>query len=107
MTTSNQKIFNLENRVTDYICPQLVQVYNQSELTAIDIPSTEFLDDIKSVIMFRGLESDEPNGLQTFKKYKKYGIAINDKTFEPDRDVTRAEFVKMLVRSLSCRYQYM
>lgn len=55
--------------------------------------------------MFRGLEKDEQMNGQTFEEYKKFGIAINDTSFEPSRNVTRAEYVKMLVRALSCRYQ--
>ena len=55
--------------------------------------------------MFRGLEKDEQMNGQTFEEYKKFGIAINDTSFEPTRNVTRAEYVKMLVRALSCRYQ--
>lgn len=56
--------------------------------------------------MFRGLEIGEPTDAQTLQTYKDQGIAINDIRFEPDRNVTRAEFVKMLVRSLSCRYTF-
>ena len=35
-----------------------------------------------------------------------YGIVLNRTFFEPDKSVTRAEFIKMLVRSLSCRYTF-
>jgi len=55
--------------------------------------------------MFRGLETDEVVNGQTFEEYKKSGIVINDQLFEPTRNVTRAEYTKMLVRALSCRYQ--
>lgn len=34
-------------------------------------------------------------------------MAINDALFEPNRNISRAEYVKMLVRSLSCRYTYL
>jgi hypothetical protein len=101
-----QPVFNLTNRSTEYICPKLVQVYDEKSLITLDIPTTEFTDDIKAVIMFRGLELGEPKWIQTFEEYKKYGIALNATKFEPYRNVTRAEFVKMLVRSLSCRYEY-
>ncbi len=35
------------------------------------------------------------------------GVAVNDSLYEPDRAITRAEYVKMLVRALSCRYSYL
>lgn len=118
---TGEKIYTLKSPLTDYICPQIVQVYSEDEIKAQDIPgltqtdsqtqissqtsSSLFSDDIKSVIMFRGLEKDEQMNGQTFEEYKKFGIAINDNAFEPTRNVTRAEYVKMLVRALSCRYQ--
>jgi large repetitive protein len=56
--------------------------------------------------MYRGIEKTEASSGQTFLEYRKFGVAINDTAFEPTRPVTRAEYVKMLVRSLSCRYAY-
>ena len=91
--TSNQNVYTIENRITDYICPKIVQVYGEDQLLAKDLGSSVFSDDMKSVLMYRGLEKDE------------FGIAINDYQFEPNRNVTRAEYIKMLVRALSCRYQ--
>ena len=105
-TPTGQKVYSVENRVTEYICPKIVQVYSEDQLKAGDIPTSLFTDDVKSVIMFRGLEIGEPENSQTLQTYKDQGIATNDTRFEPDRNVTRAEFVKMLVRSLSCRYEY-
>ena len=58
-------------------------------------------------MMFRGMEKDEMNLGQTYQEYKKYGVVNNVAQFQPNRNVTRAEFVKMLVRSLSCRYTYL
>jgi S-layer homology domain len=100
-------VYTIANPVTTYVCPQIVQAYTQRELVAIDIPATEFSDDIRAMIMFRGLEQNEAFSGQTYTEYKKWGIAINDEFFEPTRSVTRAEYVKMLVRALSCRYTYM
>jgi S-layer homology domain len=105
-TKNNQSIFELKNRVTDYICPKIVKVYDERDILASDVPSTQFTEDVKSVIMFRGLEQGEETDGQTFLADKRFGISINDQMFEPSRDVTRAEYVKMLVRSLSCRYAY-
>jgi large repetitive protein len=107
-TKNNQSIFEVKNRVTDYICPKIVKVYNLDEILATDIPSAVFTDDVSSVLMFRGLEKDEETtGIQTIKTYRNDGVAINKSTFEPSRLVTRAEYVKMLVRSLSCRYAFL
>jgi S-layer homology domain len=105
-TKDNQSIFELKNRFTDYICPKIVKVYNLDEIRAIDIPTTTFTDDVTSVLMFRGLEQGEEINGQTFLTDKRFGISINDESFEPTRLVTRAEYVKMLVRSLSCRYKF-
>ena len=98
-------MYTIENRITDYICPKIVQVYGEDQLLAKDLGSSVFSDDMKSVLMYRGLEKDETFSGQTFFEYKKFGIAINDYQFEPNRNVTRAEYIKMLVRALSCRYQ--
>lgn len=57
--------------------------------------------------MFRALEQDEEIHGQTITTYQDQGVAINDDSFETDRDITRAEFVKMIVRSLACRYTYL
>ena len=58
-TPGNQPIYDLTTRVTEFVCPQLVQVYSENQLLATDIPS-EFSDDVKAVMMFRGLELNEP-----------------------------------------------
>ena len=98
-------MYTIENRITDYICPKIVQVYGEDQLLAKDLGSSVFTDDMKSIIMYRGLEKEEQMSAQTFLEYKRFGIAINDRAFEPNQNVTRAEYVKMLVRALSCRYQ--
>jgi hypothetical protein len=97
----------LKNPLTDYICPKVVKVYDLESIIAKDIPTGNFTEDIYSLLMFRGLEKDEEITWQTFLDGKNTGIAVNDDAFEPSRNVTRAEFVKMLVRSLSCRYTNM
>jgi hypothetical protein len=58
-TPGNQPIYDLTRRVTEFVCPQIVQVYAQNQLLAKDIPS-DFSDDVKAVMMFRGLEFNEP-----------------------------------------------
>ena len=106
-TPSGQKVYNLSNRITDYICPAIVQAYPYNELVVQDISNSPFQDDIAALMMFRGMEKDEMNLGQTYEEYKKYGVVNNVTQFQPSRNVTRAEFVKMLVRSLSCRYTYL
>ena len=106
-TPSGQKVYNLSNRITDYICPAIVQAYPYNKLVVQDISNSPFQDDIAALMMFRGMEKDEMNLGQTYQEYKKYGVVNNVAQFQPSRNVTRAEFVKMLVRSLSCRYTYL
>jgi hypothetical protein len=99
-------VYNLSERVTPYVCPQIVQMYKEDELLANDIPTVDFTDDVKALIMFRWLEKNERVIGQKYSEYQKFGIALNDESYEPYRSITRAEFVKMLVRSLSCRYMF-
>lgn len=65
------------------------------------------MDDVKAVIMFRGLEQDEDTTGQTFITDSDSWLAKNDTSYDGDRSITRAEYVKVLVRALSCRYTYM
>ncbi len=103
-----QEIFAIQNRVTDYVCPKIVKVYDTDELKLQDAnQSNPFYDDIRALLMFRWLEKDEESLGITFKEYKSYAVNINTQKFRPYQDITRAEFVKMLVRSLSCRYVYL
>jgi hypothetical protein len=71
-TDDGKEIFTLKDRLTDYICPQIVKVYNKSEILSTDIPKFGYTDDINALIMFRGLEINESLSGQTFKDYKKF-----------------------------------
>lgn len=109
-TTSLDKghrIFEVKNRLTDYICPKVIQVWESDQLNATDIVWSAYIDALSRVIRFRAVEKDEEITGQTLTTYRDQWVAINDAAYEPNRPVTRAEFVKMLVRSLACRYQYM
>ncbi len=107
-TTKNQKtIYTLPTTLTDYICPKIVQVYTGSQIQSTDIPENEFSDDIRAMIMFRGFEIDETTKNQVLRVQDANGIVLNDTAYEPGRNITRAEYIKMLVRALSCRYSYM
>lgn len=107
ITPSGQQIFTLENRITDYVCPKIVKVFDTEDIISTDIEKTRFFDDARAVMMFRGLEQKEFQIGQTYLEYRRFGIALNDSRFEPYRNVTRAEYVKMLVRALSCHYIYL
>jgi hypothetical protein len=98
--------YTIENRITDIVCPEIVKVFDKDKILANDIPSN-FTDDINAVLMFRGIEKDEKwTSDITFQEYKGWGVSINDESYESSRNITRAEYVKMLVRALSCRYEF-
>lgn len=71
-SADNHPIYELQKRVTDYVCPKIVQVYGLNEIYARDVPQDEFRDDIRSMIMFRGLEATEFMSGQTFEEYKSF-----------------------------------
>ena len=96
-------MFELKNRITDEICPNIVQEHELEEVITQD-RGQEFFDDISAVVMFRGVEKDEDILGQTFTRDVHEGIANNRPNYAGNNSITRAEFVKMIVRSLSCRY---
>ena len=96
-----QKTYTVNNRVTNMVCPTVVQPYGESQVLATDITTSPFAYDIKGMIMFRALEQDSQS-----EAYKVSGVANNNSEYSPSRQVTRAEFVKMLTRSLGCQYAY-
>ena len=105
--TQGKEIYTLQNRLTEVVCPQIVKVYNKSDVRTRDVP-TGFRDDVFAVVMFRGVEENEASsGSVSFFEDREMGVAVNDSLYEPDRAMTRAEYVKMLVRALSCRYSYL
>lgn len=106
-TEEGYKIYTLGNRITDYICPQIVQVYEDTEVNIWDFQTEGASDSVKSTVMFRGIEKNGLDGPSAFYFNKKSWVTMNDGLFEPERDVTRAEYIKMIIRSLSCRYEFM
>lgn len=66
------QIYNLKERITDYVCPQIVQVFKENKIETKDIPKGEFSDDTKALVMFRGLEANEKLIGQTYEAYKKF-----------------------------------
>lgn len=96
-----QKTYTVNNRVTTMVCPTVVQPYSEAQVLATDVATSPFINDIKAMIMFRALEQDGQS-----EAYKVSGVANNNSEYSPSRQVTRAEFVKMLTRSLGCQYAY-
>lgn len=47
VTKNDQAIFEVQDRVTDYICPKIVKVYNENDILASDISSIQFSEDVK------------------------------------------------------------
>lgn len=76
---------------------------NVEDLVYVDIEG-DFKDDISALGMFRGIFKNE-NLIE--KPYDKDGVVLNREYFLPYQEVTRAEYVKMLVRSLACRYEFL
>lgn len=72
LSDGKTQIFDLKERVTDYVCPHVVQMFTLSEIQATDIPRNFFIDDVKALIMFRGLEENEKLIGQTYEDYKKF-----------------------------------
>lgn len=63
---------------------------------------------IRTLIMYRAVEQgEEQRGSPSFEEYRHTGIFLNRPLFEVNRPITRAEFVKILIRSLPCQYVYM
>lgn len=62
--------------------------------------------------MYRGAEKLENNAyiadipFTTISHNKRFGIIDNDTLYEPNRSLTRAEFIKMIVRALACKYEF-
>jgi S-layer homology domain len=88
--------------ITPYICEEVIQVYAPEDIRARDRGDSSA---IAHTIMYRGIERDESVDGQTYLRDKRSGIARNTTTYKPTANVTRAEYVKMLVRALSCRYK--
>lgn len=71
-------------------------------ITLVSITSSSLGQNIK---MFDDVFPDNPNHFyEDVKKAKEYGWVQGfvDNTFKPENNVTRAEFVKMIIRALAC-----
>ncbi|MBX9809697.1 DUF5011 domain-containing protein [Candidatus Gracilibacteria bacterium] len=92
--------------ITDYICPVVQEFYSVDDAGIQNVSEGEFTADVQSLMMYRSLDADEEN-LNADQRYilsQSHGIVPNYEFYDGKRAITRAEFVKMLVRSLSCHY---
>lgn len=102
----SENIFSINNPLTNAVCTDIIRAYEYSDLIVKDNPqNAPFHDDIAALMMFRGAEKSGAN-IPNYEEYKRHGVVLNTEYYSPNRSVTRAEFVKMLVRSLSCRYEH-
>lgn len=71
-----------------------------------NISEGEFTPDVQALLMYRSIGSTE-QGINYSSRYfmnNGFGISSNNELYDGNRSITRAEFVKMLVRALSCHY---
>jgi hypothetical protein len=99
---SNQKV--IKNPITPYVCSVIEQVQPNVYNSALE---GEFAQDVQSLLAYRAVENADNYLSDSFLKSLKYGIASSNGDFRGSESVTRAEFIKMLVRSLACNYQFM
>ena len=71
----------------------MTQVYKPSQIKTQDLPENEFREPIQKLIAYRTSEN-----ILGFKG----GILANTFAFNGERNITRAEYVKILVRALCC-----
>lgn len=105
ITTSSNPKHRVLNPVTSYICPIIERVSDFSDVSLVS--EGEFTQDVQTILMYRGLDNNEDSLSLNYLSDQSSGIAFNDGDYQGDRSVTRAEFIKMLVRSLSCHYEFM
>lgn len=108
-TEDGNTLYSVDEPITPNVCTDIVRVHEYKNLLIRDIDANHpFHDDIVALMMFRGSEQNSMNlPEELYEEYKKDGVVQNAVNFEPHRSVTRAEFVKMLARSLSCQYEFL
>jgi hypothetical protein len=105
ITTSSNPKHQVLNPVTSYICPIIERVSDFSDVSSVS--EGEFTPDVQTILMYRGIDNTEDSLSMEYMGDRSSGIATNNGDFQGNRSVTRAEFIKMLVRSLSCHYEFM
>lgn len=94
----SEKTFQIINPVTPKICTTIDNVEKLDNIKFTDVGTQNpFYDDIMAVAIFR----------PEFKKNLADTGAIvrNSNIFSPQNAITRAEFIKMITRSLGCHYE--
>ncbi len=92
--------------ITDYICPVVDQFYDMDNEQVANVSEGEFTPDVQALLMYRSTANTQ-SGISYSSRYlmnNGFGVASNNESYDGDRAITRAEFVKMLVRALSCHY---
>lgn len=78
--------------LTDHACVLIDQKLSLDQIIAQDIASSPFAEDIAALMMFAPRSSWVGTG----------GVVNNAQLYRPNDSVTRAEFVKILVRAQAC-----
>ncbi len=104
--TEDREILTISNPITDYICPTVNRFHDITDDEITNVSEGEYTDDVQALLMFRSTESDDAdsNYSQRYLLQQKFWIVKSNESFDGSRAITRAEFVKMLVRALSCHY---
>lgn len=96
----------LKNPITEYICTDLNKYISQNDAYLSNIHEDEYTDAIKALMMYRPYDNEDQitDFSQRYLANKPFGITKYNEFYNGKQDITRAEFVKMLVRALSCHY---
>ncbi len=103
--TQSTGFHRVTNPITDYICPVVEQVYSVEDVSK-NAWEGSFKSDVQSLLMYRALDNSDEKLSLNYILDQSSGIASNNAKFRGNLPITRAEFVKMLVRSLSCHYEF-
>lgn len=76
-------------------------MHNLSDIRATDLDYSEFRSSIQKLIMYRGDWTQTDGTLP----HPEDGIASNQVNFYGANNITRGEYVTMLVRALGCMYE--
>ena len=89
-----KKVQEISNPLSKNVCTKMTQVYKPSQIKTRDLPENEFREPIQKLIAYRTSE----NILGSEE-----GILANTFAFNGEKNITRAEYVKILVRAFSCQ----
>ncbi len=101
--TATAPISSLGNgiEIAPNICTSILKVHNLSDIHATDLGYNEFRSSIQKLIMYRGDWTQADGTLPNLQD----GIASNTNIFDGTKNITRGDYVTMLVRALGCIYE--